>query len=492
MLRSSFVMRSDTYLGSVTRAQAWNRLKTEGRIETEQFIPMVNHPRRTILESKLSDLKPDSWGFELDMYPHIMKAIKEGLYEQMEDVLVVDTHQHNDFHADISVAEHDDGRLLYSLRYFLELKHPKVEPQTAEYCGQVLDYFHVVREKQPHRSRFVALLSNFSWTWAYVADYDTNGTKIHEYPCRTLADAVIYAETTSISQLKTTLPTLDGMLEPKFSVLAVGKHSFLLSVTKSPEVGVLTRTSSRRQTVKSVYCWKPPVRHRETKNHLKFVLKIMHDDSSLANEIKILKTFRDAACSHLPELVWTREGNKELGIAPIGEPVRPGESAAISRKIVRGMIEGLRYLHNLHIIHRDIRLSNLILKRTANDVNVVIIDYETAFAFDQGPREVEYAGGYICWPTRLLQTGTKLYVPSPADDLFASVLVVLHLLFPSRFDEFNAGEIQSDDEANQETLRILQTWKDIESSSVWGQFYQAARNEEYDNLLRMSDFFCHV
>jgi hypothetical protein len=426
------------------------------------------------------------------MYPDIIKAIKEGLYEGMEDVLVVNTHQHSHFHADISVTEHEDARLPYSLRYFLELKHPKIQPRTAEFCGQVLDYFHVVREKQPHRSRFVAILSNFSSTWAYVADYDSNGTKIHEYPCSTLADGLIFAETTSNSQLKTTLPTLDGGLEPTFSVLAVGRHYFLLSVTKSTDMAVLTRTSSQRQTIKSHHWWKQPVRHWEPKGFMKFVLKVAHDGSSLAHEIKILEIFRDAACPHLPELVWTREEDKQLGIAPIGEPVRPGEPAAVSRKIVRGMIEGLRYLHTLKIIHRDIRLSNLILKRTPNDVNVVIIDYETAFTLDQEGHKVEYAGGYICWPRRLLQTGTQRYLPAPADDLFASILVVLHLLFPSRFDEFNAGEIQSDNEPNEETSKILQTWRDIESSCIWGQFYQAAEGRQYDDLLRMSDFFCHI
>src|SRR6516164_7277236 len=84
------------------------------------------------------------------------------------------------------------GHLLYSLQYFLKLKHSKVEPQMVEYCGQVLDYFHVVCKKQPHRSQFVVLLSNFSWTWAYIVDYNTNGTKIHEYSCRTLANTIIY------------------------------------------------------------------------------------------------------------------------------------------------------------------------------------------------------------------------------------------------------------------------------------------------------------
>ena len=172
-----------------------------------------------------------------------------------------------------------------------------------------------------------------------------------------------------------------------------------------------------------------------------------------------------------------------------------GESAAVSCKIVLGMIDGLRYLHGQGIIHRDVCLSNLILKRERNDVNVVIIDYETAF--DSGGNhstgnEVDYSGGYICWLRRLLQSKEQSYMPEPADDLFTCILVVLHLLFPCRFDEFNAGNIRPDDNQNPETSRLLQMWRDIESSKIWGQFYQAASNHDYDGLLEISEVFCHV
>ena len=104
------------------------------------------------------------------------------------------------------------------------------------------------------------------------------------------------------------------------------------------------------------------------------MLKIAQGESSLSHEIRILEKLCNAPCQLVPELVWTR-GIIELGIVPIGEPVLPGEPPLISRKIVEGMIAGLKYLYGLCIIHRDIRLSNLILKRTGNDFNVVIIDY---------------------------------------------------------------------------------------------------------------------
>jgi len=38
------------------------------------------------------------------MYPDLIGAIKDGLYKETKDILVVDTSQRNDFHADVSVA----------------------------------------------------------------------------------------------------------------------------------------------------------------------------------------------------------------------------------------------------------------------------------------------------------------------------------------------------------------------------------------------------
>jgi hypothetical protein len=473
------------FQGSVTRLQAWKRLQETGRVGQNTIIQEQQHPRRKILISKLSSLKEETWTKELDMYQNLIGAIRDGLYKDTKDILVVDTHQHNDFPADVSVATYDDARLPYSVRYFLEFKLPSVEPRTAAHCGQMLDYFNTVRDKQPHRSCFIGVLSNYSSSWVYVASFNGKGPKIEEYPCSSLADAIIFAETSSASQLKAMIPSLDPALDPKFSVLALGKHCFLLSVKKR---NVLLNTPS----------WFPPARHREQRGQ--FVLKIAHDNCSLDNEITVLKKLRDANCQHIPELVWTR-GSEELGILPIGEPVLPGEPAAVSRKIVQGMIDGLRYLHSRGIIHRDIRLSNLILKREQNNVNVVIIDYETAFDSERNPshstgNEVVYSGGYICWPRRLLQSrdSEQSYMPEPADDLFACILVVLHLLFPCRFDEINAGNIQADANGDQspETLRVLQMWKDIESSKIWGQFYEAARDQNYDGLLEISEVFSHV
>ena len=98
----------------------------------------------------------------------------------------------------------------------------------------MLDYFKSIYEKQPHRSCLIGVLSNYFSSWVYDAVFDEKGPKIEEYPCSFLADAIIFAETSFASQLQATIPPLDDGLDPKFSVLAVGKHYCLLSVKKRP------------------------------------------------------------------------------------------------------------------------------------------------------------------------------------------------------------------------------------------------------------------
>jgi serine/threonine protein kinase len=96
-------------------------------------------------------------------------------------------------------------------------------------------------------------------------------------------------------------------------------------------------------------------------------------------------------CPHLPELVWSR-GDKEPGIMPVSEPLDFQQVTSVSRRIIEGLVDGLEYLHGLGIVHRDIRPSNLVLDQKHN---VVIIDYETAVAFNE-VSQVEYLGGFIC------------------------------------------------------------------------------------------------
>ena len=109
------------------------------------------------------------------------------------------------------------------------------------------------------------------------------------------------------------------------------------------------------------------------------------------------------------------DGRTTSLVLPVCKPIDFRQAAFVSRRVIEGLVDGLEYLHSLGIVHRDIRPSNLILDQ--ND-NVIIIDCETSIAFQDAP-EVEYLGGFICWPARLLSSDYARYTPQPTDDLLA-------------------------------------------------------------------------
>ena len=485
----------------MTRSQAWNTLVNEGAIDKRQNIGEQGHKRKIQLVDCFNAIDPRLWNEEIDMYPDIIKAIDEGLYKGETGIFVVDTHSKGEFHADITIAPQEDDRLPYCLRYFIELKIREKKLNTAENCGQILDYFNAVHERQPYRSEFVAILSSFNESMVFTAIYDPqNNVTIIEQWADTLADAIIFADRISNLQCSTRLPELDDRFGSQYSILAVSRHHYLLSLSQpkpSPAV-VHTRAPKTRSEVKSSLpkddSWRNPSRHTSDSKR-RFVLKIVHGQTSVANEIAVLRIFRDAQCPHLPEIVWTPSGKRELGIVPLGVPIDFRETQTTSRIIVQCLIDGLKFLHKLGIVHRDIRTSNLILDYTKVSVNVVIIDYETAVVVDNVSQGVEYHGGYISWPKRLIENNTLRYIPKAEDDLFASILLVLHMLFPLRFDAFRASHIRvgsPQESPSLETLELKRLWDDIEKSRIWEPFFTAAKQGDYELLKGMADVFCHV
>jgi serine/threonine protein kinase len=85
--------------------------------------------------------------------------------------------------------------------------------------------------------------------------------------------------------------------------------------------------------------------------------------------------------------VWSPAEDKELGIVPVGEAIDFQQHTNIARRVVRGMVDGLQYLHSQGIIHRDIRPSNLIM----HHADVVIVDFETSVLIDRKTK-VTYEG----------------------------------------------------------------------------------------------------
>lgn len=90
-----------------------------------------------------------------------------------------------------------------------------------------------------------------------------------------------------------------------------------------------------------------------------------------------------------------------------------------------------------------------------------------------------YEGGHICWPQLLLESDKEYYIPKLEDDLLTCILVMLHFLFPSRFDNFHMGSISIRASHTLAPRQIIQLWKDIEDSRIWGPFVHAAKMIKY-------------
>jgi hypothetical protein len=96
------------------------------------------------------------------------------------------------------------------------------------------------------------------------------------------------------------------------------------------------------------YPWLMPRQHAM---HGQFILKAAYGGANVRREIEILKRIREAKCAHLPELVWEPGKGMEFGILPVGEPIRSSETWRLSRRVVEGLMEGLKWLHGHNIIH---------------------------------------------------------------------------------------------------------------------------------------------
>ena len=70
-------------------------------------------------------------------------------------------------------------------------------------------------------------------------------------------------------------------------------------------------------------------------------------------------------------------------------------------------MDGLEFLHNIGIVHRDIRPSNLILHSSDSGINLVIIDYENDVLVKEVSNGVDYFGGLYLGPSGSLKAMTQ-------------------------------------------------------------------------------------
>lgn len=135
----------------------------------------------------------------------------------------------------------------------------------------------------------------------------------------------------------------------------------------------------------------------------------------------------------------------DLGITLVGRQLRSDTrlNQVQARQIITDVIAAIAWLYQRGIIHRDICCENIIL----NYGRAVVIDYNCSYDL-RWSVPTHFLGGYICIPPAHLPGicaggGDYRYIPSRADDCFAIALLAYTILFPLRFANFRASEIET-------------------------------------------------
>jgi serine/threonine protein kinase len=413
------------------------------------------------LQRALKPVVDEQYENEIDMYEPVRKVIQTTLYSGKNSIHIIDTHTRSEFAVDLTAAPFADGRLPYTQRYWVELKLRGSSLTSSNVRGQVLDYLRNSFEYQPWRPDVIGILSDLVETWVFIGKRNHKDFDVTFASTPSLADAILYADEHT-KHLEVKLPAPDPRFEGVVEVLSATQDHYLFTAdTKGPQ------NQKHRVVVKAA---KDSV--RDVKNEINILKQLAGKHKNVAN------------------FFWSAADFTQFAITPVGRNITTKEPASVSRSLISGLLDGLEWLHDHHIIHRDIRLSNVIIN---NGNQAVIIDFQTAIDLRLA-EDIIYLGGRICWPRHLLASKdkNKRYRPAKTDDLHAVILFTMHLLFPSQFDAFNVQRIMEHDPQNpptMETKALLRLWESIAGSSSLSRFVTAAENCCYEDLREMTSLF---
>ena len=107
----------------------------------------------------------------------------------------------------------------------------------------------------------------------------------------------------------------------------------------------------------------------------------------------------------------------------------------LTQKVCNKILSAIFWLHEQHFVHRDIRWDNIVL----HNGSAVLIDFCSAIGIASLPSKVEYHGGYVCCPPRLLigQSVYAPYTPRIDDNYHAYILLINSILFPKSMWDFS-------------------------------------------------------
>lgn len=463
----------------------------------DEDLPLMQN---VISDEEVDDLAITRYVKEPAMYRRVQECFHDQLKSTMTDhhpgSQVFDTHLTDlimGLKPDISIVT--ESRTTPSVDGLIAVIELKVGAFTKGAFGQLYDYLKGIQTLQPNRRLIVGLLSNLHENQFVVLDSNSNRrTRCLRYKSVSLKVALTYLRDVVIP---------DSMCHPPASVFApaLGPMQGQLGNPAFSIVGVFTVTPKICSSEFRDGRWVHPTLDfpigsqmvvKRTTPGVHGTAYLSRAPRTVINEIEILLTIsgkpKDQVIEgwrYLPSIVYHTLDFQEFGILPRGIGLHAADSHTDWAKVLCDVLDALRWLHSHDIIHRDVRLDNIVW----NIDHAVLIDLGTAVDLNYNDK-VNFNGGYVCCPPRLLGDLQCVYTPSAADDCLAVVLLVNTILFPSRWESFRSEKLEMP--GSPETLGLERFWASMQSSAIWGPFFRAAAGADYDGLKRMSQFFVHM
>ena len=137
------------------------------------------------------------------------------------------------------------------------------------------------------------------------------------------------------------------------------------------------------------------------------------------------------------------------------------------------LLNPLKRIHEMKIIHRDVRPSNIMINLQGH---VILIDWGSAVWLND--YEVVYEGTITYASPAILKNNLERHIPRISDDLHSFVRTMFKLLHP----KFKLGIVRTAES-------IEGFWNKAFSSLFWNNMTNAADNGQYDDLKQVCDLF---
>lgn len=467
---------------TVTITELWNQVLNDKNTESDEILPLIPVEQR-VTDAETATVVNGTYEDEYAMYPPMLSTLAAHLTSARTNThpgsLVWDTHTKRNLEKrspDLTITTQDvPDADAHSIIAVWEVKHGTLIKRDY---GQLYGYLQLLGRIQPYRRNFVGVLSNMSKN--IVIHYrsplgdDPNACKV--YQSVSMAYAISYLREFILRDhsYQPATPSFPMYLGTMYCRLG------------NPLVNVIAAFEAPKDLQD------PGFRKGKWINPIVDVTKYMvvkrtlpatcdHAERSVENEITMLR-FITRAKEHpyfLPKLVYHTKDYQEFGITPHGCPIRAGNAGINWPTALSDIIGALKWLHEHRIIHRDVRLDNVIW----DGRHAILIDLGESIFITEDMEPVIYGGGYICCPPSLIGNFRKPYIPHPADDCHAFIQLISMLLWPAFWVGIKSKNVAS--AHAKEAQKLTRFWGSIASSSYFSVYLEAAKEAKYEVLIRM-------